>query len=204
MARPSVLAESLPDDVAAFVNQHPGIRISLDERMSPAIVRGLREGSADVGVLWDHINDLAGLRVLPWRSDRLVVAMSPGHALARRPALRLADTLDQPSINVAPGGQMDQLLRRQAALLGRLPAHRMQVSSIDAACRLPPGGRRPGPGHPAARGGHAGAGRMAFVPLDEPWAVRRFVLLTRGQPLLSAAAAALVTHLGAVAQADGG
>ncbi len=34
--------------------------------------------------------------------------------------------------------------------------------------------------------------------------VRRFVLLTRRQPLLSAAAAALVMHLGAVAQADGG
>ena len=204
VARLSVLAESLPDDVAAFVNHHPGIRISLDERMSPAIVRGLREGSADVGVLWDHINDLAGLQVLPWRSDRLVVAMSPGHALARRPALRLADTLDQPSINVAPGGQMDQLLRRQAALLGRLPAHRMQVSSIDAACRLVAAGLGLAILPREAATPHAGAGRMAFVPLDEPWAVRRFVLLTRGQPLLSAAAAALVMHLGAVAQADGG
>ena len=48
------------------------------------------------------------------------------------------------------------------------------------------------------------ASRTVMRPLDEPWAVRRFVLLTRGQPLLSDAAAALVTHLGAVAQADGG
>ncbi len=48
--------------------------------------------------------------------------------LARRPSLRFVDTLDQPSINVSPGGQMDQLLLRQAALAGRLPAYRMQVS----------------------------------------------------------------------------
>jgi DNA-binding transcriptional LysR family regulator len=204
LASPSVLAESLPDDVAAFVNRHPAIRISLDERMSPAIVRGLREGSADVGVLWDHINDLAGLQVLPWRSDRLVVAMAPGHALARRPVLRFADTLDQASINVAPGGQMDQLLRRQAALLGRLPAYRMQVSSIDAACRLVAAGLGLAILPREAATPHAGAGRLAFVPLAEPWAVRRFVLVTRGQPLLSAAAAALVAHLGAVAQADDG
>jgi hypothetical protein len=30
---------------------------------------------------------------------------------------------------------MDKLTRRQAALIGRLPAHRIQVSSIDAACQ---------------------------------------------------------------------
>ncbi len=47
---------------------------------------------------------------------------------AGRPSLRFVDTLDQPSINVSPGGQMDQLLLRQAALAGRLPAYRMQVS----------------------------------------------------------------------------
>ena len=200
LASPSVLAEALPDDVAAFVKQHPGIRISLDERMSPAIVRGVREGNADLGVLWDHLNDLAGLQVLPWRSDRLMVVMSPDHALARRPALRLVDTLDQPSINVAPGGQMDQLLRRQAALLGRLPAHRMQVSSIDAACRLVSAGLGLAILPRKAATPHAGAGRLAFVALDEPWALRCFVLVTRGAPLLSAAAAALVAHLVALAE----
>src|SRR6185369_2832750 len=69
-ASPSVLAERLPDDIADFVARHPGIRLGLDERISPDIVRGVREGSADLGVLWDLI-DLAGLQVLPYRTDRL-------------------------------------------------------------------------------------------------------------------------------------
>jgi DNA-binding transcriptional LysR family regulator len=129
-ASPSALAERLPDDVASFGELHPGIRISLDERMTPEIVRGVREGRADLGVLWDSIADLSNLWVRPYRSDRLSVVMPPGHPLARRPSLRFVDTLDQPSINVSPGGQMDQLLRRQAALAGRLPAYRMQVSSL--------------------------------------------------------------------------
>jgi DNA-binding transcriptional LysR family regulator len=195
LASPSVLAESLPEDVAAFMDEHPGIRISLDERMSPEIVRGVREGSADLGVLWDRINDLSGLQVLPYRHDRLCVAMPPSHPLARRPSLRYADTLDQPSINVGPGGQMDQLLRRQAALAGRLPQHRMEVSSLDVACRLVAAGLGLAVLPLEAATPHAGAGRLAFVPLAEPWAVRRFVLVARAEPLLSASARLLVERL---------
>ncbi|MFT3820797.1 MAG: LysR family transcriptional regulator [Rubrivivax sp.] len=195
LASPSVLAESLPEDVAAFMDGHPGIRISLDERMSPEIVRSVREGSADLGVLWDRINDLSGLQVLPYRQDRLCVAMPPSHALARRPSLRYADTLDQPSINVSPGGQMDQLLRRQAALLGRLPSHRMQVSSLDAACRLVAAGLGLAVLPLEAATPHAGTGRLALVPLAEPWAVRRFVLVARAEPLLSASARLLAERL---------
>jgi hypothetical protein len=84
----------------------------------------------------------------------------------RSPAASLgyADILDQPSINVSPGGQLDQLLRRQAALLGRLPSHRMQVSSIDAAARLVVAGL--GSRILAARGGGAACRcrRLALVP----------------------------------------
>jgi DNA-binding transcriptional LysR family regulator len=198
LAAPSVLAERLPDDIASFLARHPGIRVALDERMSPDIVRGVRDGSADLGVLWDRI-DLAGMHVLPYRTDRLCVAMAPQHPLARRPSLTLADTLDEPTINVAAGGQMDQLLRRHAALLGRLPAHRMQVSSIDAACRLVAAGLGVAVLPAEAAIPHAGAGRLALVPLNEPWAVRRFVVVARPAPLLSAAARLLAEGL--VAQA---
>jgi DNA-binding transcriptional LysR family regulator len=199
LASPSVLAERLPDDVASFVGLHPGIRISLDERMSPDIVRGVREGRADLGVLWDHITDLAGLQALPYRSDRLCVAMSPEHPLARRPLLRYVDTLDQMSINVSPGGQMDQLLRRQAALAGRLPSHRMQVSSLDAACRLVCAGLGLAILPAEAVAPQAGAGRLALVPLAEPWAVRRFVVVARDGPLMSTAARHLAAHLSTAA-----
>jgi len=194
LASPSVLAEQLPLDIAAFLGQHPSIRIGLDERMSPDIVRGVREGSADLGVLWDLI-DLSGLQVLPYRSDRLCVALSPDHPLARRPSLGYADILDQSSINVSPGGQLDQLLRRHAALLGRLPSYRMQVSSIDAAARLVVAGLGLAILPFEVATPHAGAGRLALVPLAEPWAVRRFVVVTRPTPLLSAAARLLAEGL---------
>ena len=194
LASPSVLAEQLPLDIAAFLGRHPGIRIGLDERMSPDIVRGVREGSADLGVLWDLI-DLSGLQVLPYRSDRLCVALSPDHPLARRPSLSYADILGQPSINVSPGGQLDQLLRRHAALLGRLPSYRMQVSSLDAAARMVVAGLGLAILPFEVATPHAGAGRVALVPLAETWAVRRFVVVTRPTPLLSAPARLLAESL---------
>jgi DNA-binding transcriptional LysR family regulator len=194
LASPSVLAEHLPDDLARFLAQHPGIQIQLDERVSPDIVRSVREGAADLGVLWDA-GDLAGLQTRPYRQDHLCVAMPVGHPWARRPHLRFEDTLDQVTVGVAPGGLMDALLRRQAALLGRLPMQRIQVSSLDAACRIVAAGLGLAILPREAAAPHADAGRLALVALDEPWAERRFVVCHRAEPRLSASARLLLAQL---------
>jgi DNA-binding transcriptional LysR family regulator len=198
LASPSVLAEQLPEDIGRFLEVQPGLSVSLDERTSPDIVRALREGAADLGVLWDRA-DLSGLQLLPYRRDHLCVAMSPAHPLARRASLRFADTLDQVSVGVATGGLMDQLLRRQAALIGRLPAHRIQVSSLDAACRIVAAGLGLAVLPREVAVPHAGAGRLALVPLSEAWARRQFVVATRPQPLPSASTQLLARHLQALA-----
>jgi DNA-binding transcriptional LysR family regulator len=194
LASPSVVAEKLPAQLAGFCARHPAIALSLDECMSPEIVRGVREGTADVGVLWARL-DLTGLDVQPYRQDRICVAMSPSHALARRTQLRFEETLAEASICAAPGGQMDQLIRRQAALLGRVPMHRIQVQSIDAACRLAAAGLGIAILPQDAATAHAGAGRLALVPLAEAWAVRQLVVIARQGALRSPAAQQLVQAL---------
>ncbi|MBK9362301.1 MAG: LysR family transcriptional regulator [Rubrivivax sp.] len=202
LASPSVLAERLPEDIGRFLAAHPGLTVSLDERVSIDIVRSLHQGAADVGVLWDHV-DLAGLHVVPYHRDHLCVAVTPAHRLARRPRVVFAELLepglDQPTIGVAPGGLMDQLLRRQAALLGRTMAYRVQVSSMDAACRMAAAGLGLAILPREAATPHAGAGRLALVPLDEPWAVRRFVIVRRPPPLQSVGAQRLGDFLQALA-----
>ena len=60
LASLSVLSESLPDDIGGFLAQHETVRVSLEERVSSEIVRGVREGAADLGVCWDA-GDLTGL-----------------------------------------------------------------------------------------------------------------------------------------------
>ena len=198
----SALAESLPDDIARFLERYPAVRVSLDERVSTEIVRGVREGAADLGVMWD-IADTRGLHLTPWRSDQLCVAAHPSHAFARRKRIHFAETLDQASIGVAPGGTMEALLRRQAALLGKVPAQRIQVSSLDAACRIVAAGLGIAILPREATVPHTSATRLRLVPLADPWARRHFVIGSRAPKTLSATVRLLVEHLAAQARAGG-
>jgi DNA-binding transcriptional LysR family regulator len=199
MASLSVLAEDLPDDIAAFLARHRGVRVSLDERVSQQIVRSVREGVADLGVFWDAV-DTEGLRTQPYRSDHLCVAVHPRHAFAARKRVRFAETLGELSIGLAPGGMVDTMLRRHAALAGRALAHRIQVSGLDAACRIVGAGLGIAVLPREAALPHTSASGVVMVPLAEPWAVRRFVVCWRGDDPLSAAARLLLEHLRAQAR----
>lgn len=194
VASPSVLAEDLADDVGRFLALHPAVRVSLDERFSPDIVRALREGAADLGVLWDAAA-LQGLHCRPYRHDQLCLAMPRGHRWARRSRLRFAEVLDEVRVSVAAGGLMDVLLQREAAKLGRTPAWRIQVSGMDAAARIVAAGLGPAILPREAVRGHAAAAHLALVPLDEPWALRRFVICTRADGSATAATRLMVQHL---------
>lgn len=205
MASVSALAEWLPDDIAAFLARYRSVRVSLDEGVSSEIMRAVREGAADLGVLWDA-GALAGLRTAPYRSDHLCVIVHAAHPLARHRRLRFAQTLDHPSVGVAPGGMVEAMLRRQAALVGRTPANRIQVSGFDAACRIVAAGLGLAILPREAITPTASATGLVVVPLADPWAMRRFAICWRSDETLSASARVLVEHLGqrAAASAAGG
>lgn len=203
VASVSALAEWLPDDIATFVEHHPALRVSLDELGSIEVIREVREGAADVGVVWDHV-DTAGLQTVSYRRDHLCVVMLPSHPLARRKRLRFADTLDHASVGVSPGGLVDTLQRRQAALLGRPLTHRMQVSSLDAGVRIVAAGLGLAILPCEAAAPQVQSSRLIMLPLAEDWAERRFVIVSRADEWRSAAARLLVEHLREQADAASG
>ncbi|HJV69264.1 LysR family transcriptional regulator [Ideonella sp.] len=194
LASISVLSEQLPDDLAGFLARYQSVRVSIEERVSAEIVRQVREGAADFGVLWDA-GDMQGLATLPYREDAVGLVVHADNPLARRRGLRLPEALDLEMVGVAPGSIMETMLRRHAARAGRTWSPRIQVSTLDAACRIV-----------AARMGvailpkqaiepHMQAFGLHFVPLAEPWARRRFVICLRQHATLTAAARLLVDHL---------
>jgi DNA-binding transcriptional LysR family regulator len=199
MASVSVLAERLPDDIAAFLKRYQSVRVNLDERVSSDIVRSVREGAADLGVLWDAA-DLAGLQTTPYRRDRLCVAVHPTHPLAGRKRLYFEETLDHAGIGIAPGGTMETMLRRQAALVGKAPDYRIQVSSMDAACRIVAAGLGLAVMPREAVPPTASTAGLVFLRLTDAWAERRFVLCSRAESTLSATARLMGEHLKAKAR----
>ena len=156
LASVSAMAESLADDVAAFLQMpaHRNIQVDLEERVSPEIVRGVREALASLGVCWDAA-DLGPLQsrgptaatISAWWCRR-------SHPLASRKSLRFEQTLDYEHVSLPVNSAVQVMLQRAAAQLG---AH-----------AEPAGGRQQlrgrlarrarGPGHqPGAAGGGGNA-----------------------------------------------
>jgi DNA-binding transcriptional LysR family regulator len=82
LASASVMAESLADDVAGFLQDpaHRDIRVDMEERVSPEIVRGIREGMASIGLCWDAADLTGWSGALP--HDHLAIVAHPSHPLA--------------------------------------------------------------------------------------------------------------------------
>jgi DNA-binding transcriptional LysR family regulator len=200
LASASALAESLADDVAAFL-QHPdhhNIQIDMQERISPEVVRGVIDGTASVGVCWDAANS-GTLKSLPYRCDHLAVVVPVGHDLAQRQSVRFADTLDYEHVSLPVTSTVPLMLQRAAAALGISLTPRVIVTSFEAALRVVRARLAISVMPREVVENYVQAHDVRILALDEPWARRRFILCHRDA--LSPAARLLVDHLAAQADA---
>lgn len=196
LATVSSIAEKLPDDVAAFMQQpeHRQIQVDIEENLSRDIVRRVREGSASLGVLWDATN-LEGLKHAPYRSDRLAVVAHPSHPLAKRKRCLFEDTLDYEHVGVQVSSAVSVMLARAAAMVGRTVSYRTQVSNFEASMRVVRA--RLGISIIPEEIASASAELMGVkvIPLQDAWAKRRFTICFRDRESLSTAAAMLLDYL---------
>ena len=87
----SVTAESLADDLAAFLHPpaHRDIQVSVEERVSPDVVQGMREASASIGICRD-----AALRVVGANLVISVVPREVAEPFARTAPVRIVPLSD--------------------------------------------------------------------------------------------------------------
>ncbi len=196
LASASVMAESLADDVAEFLAlpAHRDIQVRMDERISPDIVRSVREGAASLGICWDAA-DTSGLQTAAYRTDTLTVAIHPLHPLAKRKSLAYADTLDYEQVSMPTSSAVHVMLARAAAATGKRVRHRVVVTNFEAAlrvvranlaiCVVPREVAEP----------YLEVYGLRCIALNEAWAERRFTICYREGDTLSAAARLLIAHL---------
>jgi len=196
LASVSAMSESLADDVAAFLQMpsHGNIQVDMEERVSPEIVRGVRDGTASVGVCWDAA-DLGPLQSLPYRSDYLCMAVPAAHPLAGRKSLRFEETLDHEHVSLSVNSAVQVMLQREAAQLGRTLVHRVIVTNFEAALRVVRAGLAISVVPREVAGDFTRAYGLKLLPLDEAWAQRRFIICFRDEEALPPAAQLLVEHL---------
>ncbi|SOY64977.1 LysR family transcriptional regulator [Cupriavidus taiwanensis] len=196
LATVSTMAESLPDDIAAFMQrpEHRDVRVTIEESLSSEVVRALRDGTAPLGICWDAA-DLEGFQTRPYRSDHLAAVVYAGHPLAQADTCLFEDTLDYDQIAMPAQTAVQIMLARYAAIQGRRIAHRAVVSTFDAALRCVRAqlGIVIIPAEIATL--IATAFGLRVIPLRDDWARRRFAICCRDFSLLSPAAQLLVQFL---------
>lgn len=195
-ASASAIAEALLDDIASFMRQpeHQNIRVNVEERTSSELADRLRDGLASVGVCWDNVN-LDGLQWRPYREDRLVLAVHPGHPLAGRREIAFADSLDYEHVGLPSSTAGYTMFQRAAASAGRTISYRAVVSNFDAAFRVVAADLGISV-VPAEVGlGYERMMQVRLIPLTDAWARRRFVVCFRDFDALQPAAQRMVEHL---------
>lgn len=193
----------LPQDLADFLQQHPEVRVGLEEQPSPAIIRAVAAGQVDLGIVAAE-GPVAGVDTRPYHRDRLVLVVPAGHPLAGRARSGFAAVLREPFVCLHAGSAIHTFMMHHAARLGVRLDVRIQVGSFHAVCRMVAAGAGiamvPRSAAPGADGpGWAGAAPVV-VEIDEDWAERDLQICVRRGAALSPAAGALFAHLAAKAR----
>lgn len=193
-ASTAAINQFLPALLAGYARLHPQVLVDLEEQVSEQVVNSLREGRADLGVFVEG-PDTMGLQTQLFREDELVVILPRGHRLAKsRLPLSFSDALDEDWVGLSAGAAL-LIQQQQAAWAAHKPLRlRMQVRSFDAVCHLVASGLGLAVLPKAAALPLLRATGVTWRALADPWAQRRLLVATHGEPA-DAGVASLVAFL---------
>ena len=190
----SAIVQFLPEDLGAFINQHPQIKIDLEEHLSTEVIRAVQEGAADLGICNTGVGE-GELQSLPYRSDKLVLIVPAQHALAGKGAIPFEAALDYDQVGLHSNSSIYLAMRQAAAAVGRTIKLRIHVTGLDAMCRMIHNGLGVGVMPQRAFELMHGVGDLAAVPLTDSWSTRDIQLVARDFSTLPVTARLLVEHL---------
>ena len=130
----------------------------------------------------------------------LVVPLS--HALAKRDAISFEEALEWDIVGLQSGSSISQAMRSASAQLRRPLRQRIQVTSLDAMCRMIDNGLGVGLVPDRAFTLMHGVGNLRGIQLTDDWAHRELRLMARDFDALPVTARLLVEHLNPRPAAD--
>ncbi len=196
----SAMAQFLPSDVASFQANHDNVRIVLEESWSDEVIRRVRSGDADLGVVVEG-GETEGLWCQPYRTDRLAAVLLQDDSLDGE-SIPFSDLIERDLVGLEGGSTLTRLLTAQAELQMQTMALRVQVRSFEAVCRAVQARLGVGILPMAAARSFADAMRLKVLPLSDTWALRGMQICTRSRPAQQTPLGQLAAHLQAVAAAD--
>ena len=191
----SAIVQFLPEDLGAFARAHSQVKIDLQEHLSPDVLHAVQEGAADLGICNTGGSGASALQSRPYRSDHLMLIVPAGHALSARAAIYFEEVLDWDIVGLHANSSISLAMRAAAAQAARPLRQRIQVTGLDAMCRMIDNGLGVGLLPDRAFALMHGVGRLAAVPLQDAWAHRELRLVARDFDALPVTARLLAEHL---------
>jgi len=190
----SAIVEFLPAALARFAAAYPQLKIHLEEHVSSRVAQAVRERQADLGIV-SELPRQAGLTLVPFRRDQLVLVTPPDHPLAGAGRIAVHAAFDYPLIGLHANSSLHACLLRAAADVGRELLLRIQVTSFDAVCAMVAAGLGVGVVPRAATSPYVASLGLASVELSDAWAERQLYLCHRADETLAGAPRCLFEHL---------
>lgn len=192
----SAIFQFLPEDLGAFAREHSQIKIDLQEHLSSDVLHAVQEGAADLGIC--NVGMGTGAQDLPsrpYRSDRLVLVVPAAHELSALDAIDFEAVLDWDIVGLHANSSISLAMRAAAAAAGRPLRQRIQVTGLDAMCRMIDNGLGVGLLPDRAFALMRGVGRLQAIPLTDAWAHRELRVVARDFDALPVTSRLLVEHL---------
>jgi DNA-binding transcriptional LysR family regulator len=128
------LDPALPVLLRDFVVDNPGVRFSIVELPTLAAIDELRAGTLDFGILGMALPvDVGGLETMTLHEEPLVLAVRPGHALARARAIPISRLGEVPLITGSRDTSLRRTLEHSFATAGARPDILLETNEIGAA-----------------------------------------------------------------------
>ena len=190
----STIIQHLPTDLREFLATHSAIRIDLQEGTSQQAVEAVAENAADIGV-FGGVVPRQGLRIIPYRADRLVLLAHVDHPLSSRSSVNFADLTEYDMVGPSKGSFLDSLVLRAASELSRPLKMPIRVNGFETVSSMVEAQLGVGlvPEGCAAR--YVAGGKLAAVKLDEPWAIRQWNICVQDSQSLPPPVKLLLKHL---------
>ena len=173
----SAIVQFLPEDLGAFVRTHGQVKIDLEEHLSHQVIHAVREGATDIGICHTAADGTEGdaLPSRPYREDNLVLVVPQAHSLPSDTAIFFEEALAYDMIGLHAHSSIGVAMQRAAARNGQPLKLRMQVTGLDAMCRMIDNG--------------------LGIGLQDDWARRTLRIVARDFDTLPVTARLLVDHL---------
>ena len=193
-ANTTAVTEFMSDILARFLAGNPGVTVDLQERLTRDIVRGVLDGTTDLGIVAGPV-DAPELQTIHFSTDRLVLVVPNGHPLQDQDKVKLADAVRYPFITMHEGSTLVAFLRDQLERIGQRLPQRIQLYSFDSICRMVQAGVGVGVIPDSAARRYGAEMKLRVVELDEPWVVRERKLLVRDIDALPGCARELIEQI---------